>query len=83
MTKVKQKVSGTFRSKEGAQNLFVRYEVYEYDEQTKQSGLQANCVTVIEPERIPWNPQLHKRILYLNLESFLLEMKVVPFYVFE
>ena len=52
MTKVKQKVSGTFRRK--AQNLLSDTKLYEYDEQTKQSVLQA-IGQVIETGTVPWN----------------------------
>ena len=50
MTKVKQKVSGTFRK---AQNLLSDTKLYEYDEQ-KQSVLQA-IGQVIETGTVPWN----------------------------
>ena len=54
MTKVKQKVSGTFRSKEGAESFVSDTKLYEYDEQTKQSVLQA-IGQVIETGTVPWN----------------------------
>ena len=53
MAKVKQKVSGTFRSKKGAES-FSDTELYEYHEKQKQSVLQA-IGQVIETGTVPWD----------------------------
>ena len=64
MTKVKQKVSGLsdFPSKK-AQNLLSDTKLYEYDEQTKQSVLQA-IGQVIETERFLESHNFIRGFLY-------------------